>query len=230
MGQKKKKTALIITFATLGAIWAGLWFFNRAMETALKSPSTLAVFVLYAREAAAHAPEEGYGATEVPGEVTLDVYNLTEGEIADRIHFAGFLPAIVFRCPMSGFTETSSEGYMMVAYLVPDTAAGRKRLHIGGSSFAIVAAPLTDGERLMVPDLLKRDISGSQAASRRYLTPSQAPFRIWNAEEDLKTNRPPTVMPTPIFQEDWFTRGEWERTIAFFDDDQTASEATIRGH
>lgn len=228
MGQKKKKTALIITFVTLGSIWAGLWFFNRTMETALSSPSRLAIFVLYGREAAAYAPEEGHGATKVTGEVTLDVYNLTEGEIADRIHFAGFLPVIIFRCPMSGFTESDSEGYMMKAFLVPDTVAGSKKLHIGGSSFAIVTIPLSDGEYLMVPDLLKRDISGSQAPSRKYSTPSQAPFRIWNTDKDLKTNKPPTIVPTPIFQEDWFTRGEWERTIAFFDDDQNVSEATIR--
>ncbi|MCH8978263.1 MAG: hypothetical protein IH945_03350 [Armatimonadetes bacterium] len=223
-----KKFAWIIVFGTLCAIWAGLWFFNRTMETALSSPSTLAIFVLYAREAAAYAPEKGYGAAEVPGEVTLRAYNLTEVEIADRIHFAGFLPVIIFRCPMSGFTDASSEGYMMVAYLVPDTAAGGKKLHIGGSSFAIATVPLSDGEHLIVPDLLKRDVSGSQDPSRRYSTPSQAPFRIWNADKGLKTNKPPTVMPTPIFQEDWFTRGEWERTIAFFDDDQTVSEATTR--
>ncbi|MCH7944554.1 MAG: hypothetical protein IIC73_00855 [Armatimonadetes bacterium] len=220
-----KRHVVITIFGVLFVVSGALWIWLRAIETANRAPATMPVFVFYAREAFKRARATGY--RHVPGNDTLGAYNLTKTEITDTILFSGLSPVMIFRFPMSGFTESNSDAYMMDVYLDPGKVSGKKVLNIGDKSFHIRQLFIWDSDTLLVPELLNRTVSDNRSPVKHYGKPSSVAYRLWINEEASSYDSPPALSLMPIFQADWFVDGNWEGTVAFFDDDQRASDVTL---
>lgn len=224
---RMKKYVLITIFAILIAVWGALWIKNRTLATAVRMPGTNPIFAIYGREATKLASAAGYRGGQNNSVMRLQIYNLTKTEITDRILVSGLTPMIIFRCHMSGFTESDSDAYMMWADLDFAKVSSKNVLNIGNKSFSIDELPVSDSNTLIVPVLLNRSVTDIQSPSKVHSAPSSVAHRIWLNEEESSYDSPPALSLMPIFQADWFVDGNWEGTIAFFGGDQRASDVTL---
>ncbi|MCH8978558.1 MAG: hypothetical protein IH945_04860 [Armatimonadetes bacterium] len=116
---------------------------------------------------------------------------------------------------------------MMWVFLDSGKVSGKKVLNIGDKSFHIRKLFIWDSDTLLIPELLNRTVSDNRSPAKHYGKPSSVAYRLWLNEDASSYRSPPALSLMPIFQADWFVDGNWQGTVAFFDDDQRASDVTL---